>query len=65
MFGMFGTLGVILQIAVLSFGYDAQLVMVIAVFACTAWLLHAMNNKDKWLFITNLMVLSFAIWGMT
>jgi hypothetical protein len=64
MFGIIGTIAVIVQMAALSWGIDTRLVLLIALFACTAWIFHAINNRDKWLFITNTVVAAFAIWGI-
>lgn len=65
MFGIIGTVAVITQMAALSLGVDTRLVMMIALFACAAWVFHAISNSDKWLFITNTIVAGFAIWGIT
>ncbi len=64
MFGLFGTLGVIAQMAAMAFGYGVQLAMIFGFFACMAWLGHAIKHRDGWLFTTNTIVAGFAIWGL-
>lgn len=65
MFGMLGTLGVIAQMAAMAFGYGVQLAMLFGLFACAAWLGHAIKQRDGWLFATNAIVAGFATWGLT
>lgn len=65
MFGMLGTVAVISQMAAMALGYGVQIAMTIGLFACIAWIGHAIKHKDKWLFATNLVVSIFAIWGIT
>lgn len=65
MFGMFGTIAVIGQMAAMSLGYGVQIAMTIGLFACIAWLGHAIKNNDGWLFATNVIVSGFAIWGIS
>lgn len=64
MFGMFGTIAVIAQMAVLSLGYSTELVMTVGLFACGAWVIHAIKNSDNWLLATNTVVAGFAAWGL-
>jgi len=65
MFGMIGTLGVIVQMAALSFGYSVKLAMVIGLAACVAWIIHSVKQGDGWLLTTNAVVAGFAAWGLS
>lgn len=64
MFGLLGTLGVIAQMATMAAGYDVKIAMIFGLFACAAWLGHAMKYRDGWLFATNSVVAGFATWGL-
>jgi undecaprenyl pyrophosphate phosphatase UppP len=65
MFGMLGTIAVVMQMAAMAFGYGVQVAMTIGLFACAAWLAHAIKQHDGWLFATNITVAGFAIWGIS
>ena len=65
MFGIIGTIGVVCQMALLSTGYSVKLALICGLVACAAWLGHAMANKDRSLFITNVIVAGFAVFGLT
>ena len=65
MFGYPATALVIAQMALLSYGYDAKIIMAIGILACICWIIHAITIKDKYLIITNVVVMGFAIQGLT
>jgi len=65
MFGIIGTIGVVCQMALLSTGYSVKLALICGLVACAAWLGHAMANKDRSLFVTNVIVAGFAVLGLT
>lgn len=65
MFGIIGTISVVCQMALLSTGYSVKLALICGLVACAAWLGHAMANKDRSLFITNVIVAGFAVFGLT
>jgi hypothetical protein len=64
MFGIIGTIGVVCQMALLSTGYSVKLALICGLVACAAWLGHAMANKDRSLFVTNVVVAGFAVFGL-
>jgi hypothetical protein len=64
MLGLLGTLGVVAQMAALALGFSASVAMSFGLFACIAWLGHAMKQRDGWLFATNSLVAGFATWGL-
>ena len=64
MFGLPATILVVLQMALLSNQYDAKIVMSVGVIACVLWVIHAITRKDKFLLITNVVVMGFAIQGV-
>jgi hypothetical protein len=64
MFGIIGTIGVVCQMALLSTGYSVKLALICGLVACAAWLGHAMANKDRSLFVTNIVVAGFAVLGL-
>jgi hypothetical protein len=64
MFGIIGTIGVVCQMALLSTGYSVKLALICGLVACAAWLGHAMVNKDRSLFVTNIVVAGFAVLGL-
>ena len=65
MLGFLGTLGVIAQMATMASGFDVKIAMAFGLFACAAWLGHAIKHRDGWLFATNSVVAGFAAWGLT
>jgi uncharacterized membrane protein (DUF4010 family) len=64
MFGIIGTIGVICQMAMLSLGFDTKIALLFGLVACAAWLGHSMINKDRSLFVTNVVVAGFAVFGL-
>lgn len=64
MLGLIGTLGVIAQMAAMAAGIDVKIAMTFGLFACVAWLGHAIKQRDGWLFATNSIVAGFATWGL-
>lgn len=64
MFARLGTVLVIAQMALLSIEFDNSLILIVGLSAAICWALYAINNRDKWLFITNIAVGGFAIYGL-
>lgn len=65
MFARLGTVLVIAQMALLSLQFDNSLILAIGLGAAICWSIYAINNSDKWLFITNAAVGGFAIFGLS
>jgi hypothetical protein len=65
MFAKLGTVLVITQMALLSLQFDNSLILAIGLGAAICWAIYAINNSDKWLFITNAAVGGFAIFGLS
>ena len=64
MFGIVGTIGVIIQMALISTGFDTKIAMVIGLISCAAWVAHSIKHRDRSLLITNVIVAGFATWGI-
>jgi predicted metal-dependent phosphotriesterase family hydrolase len=64
MLGFTGMGLVVLQMAMLSNAVDSQIVMTTGLFAAAIWIYYALCRKDKWLFLTNVSVGGFAMWGL-
>jgi hypothetical protein len=64
MLGILGTIGVVIQMALLSTGYDVRIAMMIGLASCAAWIGHSIKQHDRSLLITNVIVAGFATWGI-
>jgi hypothetical protein len=64
MFGIVGTIGVIIQMALISTGFNTKIAMVIGLISCVAWVGHSIKQQDRNLLITNVIVAGFAVWGL-
>jgi len=64
MFGFIGTVLVISQMALLSFGAPTHAALFVGLFAACFWIFHALQRSDKALLITNLIVGMFAVIGL-
>lgn len=64
MFGALGTIAVICQMIVLSFGYDIKIALSVGLFGCAMWIAQSIKTKDNWLLTTNAVVAGFAIYGI-
>jgi len=64
MFGIVGTIGVIIQMALISTGFNTKIAMVIGLISCAAWVAHSIKQGDRNLLITNVIVAGFAVWGI-
>ena len=62
--GPIGTLLVISQMAGLSLGFPATQLLILGLVSAVVWCVRAINLKDKWLFMTNIVVGGFAIFGL-
>jgi hypothetical protein len=64
MLGILGTIGVVIQMALLSTGYDVRIAMMIGLASCVAWIGHSIKQHDRSLLVTNVIVAGFATWGI-
>ena len=64
MFGIFGSLLIILQMALLSFDFPKDYVLTVSLLACSSWTVHSLQHKDNSLLLTNFVVMGFSTWGL-
>ena len=64
MFGICGSVLIILQMASLSLGYPREVAMMLSVVASCFWIVHTIQHKDKSLLFTTNVVLGFSLWGL-
>ena len=64
MFGICGSVLIILQMASLSLGYPQEVAMMLSVVASCFWIVHSIQHKDKSLLFTTNVVLGFSLWGL-
>ena len=64
MLGLLGTVGVVIQMALISTGFNTKLALLVGLVSCAAWTGHAIKQKDRNLLITNIIVAGFAVWGL-
>jgi hypothetical protein len=64
MLGFIATVGVVAQMALLSNQADMRITLSVGLFACAAWIAHAVKQKDRSLLATNVIVAGFAVWGL-
>ena len=64
MFGICGSVLIILQMASLSLGYPREVAMYFSVVASLFWIVHSIQHKDKSLLFTTNVVLGFSVWGL-
>ena len=64
MFGICGSVLIILQMARLSLGYPREVAMMLSVVASCFWIVHSIQHKDKSLLFTTNVVLGFSLWGL-
>ena len=64
MFGIIGTVGVIAQMALLAFGAPIHAALLFGLGAAVCWIFHALERSDKALLVTNLVVGTFAFYGL-
>ena len=64
MFGICGSVLIILQMASLSLGYPREVAMMLSVVASCFWIVHSIQQKDKSLLFTTNVVLGFSLWGL-
>jgi len=64
MFGIIGSILIILQMASLSLGYPREVAMMLSVVASFFWIVHSIQHQDKSLLFTTNVVLGFSIWGL-
>jgi len=64
MFGIIGTVGVVIQMALISTGFNTKLALLVGLAACAAWAGQAIKQKDRNLLLTNVIVAGFAVWGL-
>ena len=64
MFGICGSVLIILQMASLSLGYPREVAMYFSVVASLFWIVHSIQHKDNSLLFTNFVVMGFSTWGL-
>ena len=64
MFGIIGSLLIILQMALLSFDYPREYALTVSLLACCSWVIHSIKHKDNSLLFTNFVVMGFSTWGL-
>ena len=64
MFGIIGSLLIILQMALLSFDFPKDYVLTVSLLACSSWTIHSLQHKDNSLLFTNFVVMGFSTWGL-
>jgi len=64
MFGFFGTVFVITQMALLAFNQPPEFAMTVGLFAAVCWIFHAIKYRDSWLMTVNTAVMGFAMFGL-
>ena len=64
MLGVLGTVGVVIQMALLSTGFSTKLALLVGLVSCGAWVGHSIKQKDRNLLLTNIIVAGFAVWGL-
>jgi hypothetical protein len=64
MLGLLGTVGVVIQMALISTGFDTKLALLVGLVSCVAWVGHSIKQGDRNLLITNVIVAGFAVWGL-
>ena len=64
MFGICGSVLIILQMASLSLGYPREVAMMLSVVASCFWIVHSIQHKDNSLLFTTNVVLGFSLWGL-
>jgi len=63
MFGLIGTVLVIWQMSALANGAPHWALMM-GCGAAVAWMVHGYQRQDKWILITNIILLGIAIYGL-
>ena len=64
MFGFFGTVFVVSQMALLAFNQPPAFAMTVGLFAAVCWIAHAIKHRDSWLMTVNAAVFGFAMFGL-
>jgi len=64
MFGIIGSVLVILQMACLSLGAPTHTAFLFGLIAAICWIFHALERNDKSLLFVNVAVGSFAFYGL-
>lgn len=64
MFGIVGTVGVVIQMALISAGYNTKLALLVGLVSCAAWVGQSIKQKDHNVLITNIIVAGFSVWGL-
>ena len=64
MFGIIGSLLVIIQMALLSIGEPTHTALLFGLLAAGCWIFHALERNDKALLFVNLAVGGFAFYGL-
>jgi len=64
MFGIIGSILIMLQMASLSLGYPREVAMYFSIVASLFWIVHSIQHKDKCLLFTTNVVMGFSIWGL-
>lgn len=64
MFGIVGTVAVVLQMALLAFGAPIHAALFVGLLGAGCWIFHAIERNDRALLVTNLVVGTFAFVGL-
>lgn len=59
-----GTVLVVMQMILLSTGFNVKIALTCGLVAAIAWTVHAKRTKDRWLIATNVTVGLFAAYGL-
>ena len=62
--GFIGSILIILQLGLLSHGFDSALVLVAGLSAATVWIFYSLARQDAWLLATNCIAFMAGVSGI-